>query len=128
MCYYTVLFFTSWDSFSHGDRCNVNYIIFFFTRYQCLYVSLSHIHFYVFTDLYPHFSEGRATRVMIFSQYRDSVQEIATMLQQHHPQVKVMSFIGQSSVGKATKGFTQKEQLKVNMQTYRPLCGLHCPS
>lgn len=54
---------------------------------------------------------------MIFSQYRDSVQEIATMLEQHHPQVKVMSFIGQSSVGKATKGFTQKEQLKVNIQT-----------
>ena len=80
-------------------------------------MSLSHIIFYVFTDLSPHFSEGRATRVMIFSQYRDSVQEIATMLEQHHPQVKVMSFIGQSSVGKATKGFTQKEQLKVNIQT-----------
>lgn len=64
------------------------------------------------------FSEGQATRVMIFSQYRDSVQEIATMLEQHQPLVKVMSFIGQSSVGKAMKGFTQKEQLKVSSHTY----------
>ncbi|KAK7103442.1 hypothetical protein V1264_018337 [Littorina saxatilis] len=63
-------------------------------------------------------AEGQATRVMIFSQYRDSVHEITAMLQQHEPQVKVMSFIGQSSVGKATKGLTQKEQLKV-MQGFR---------
>ena len=50
---------------------------------------------------------------MIFSQYRDSVEEITSMLRQHEPKVKAMSFIGQSSAGKATKGFTQKEQLKV---------------
>ncbi|KAL8589791.1 hypothetical protein ACOMHN_020794 [Nucella lapillus] len=61
---------------------------------------------------------GDATRVMIFSQYRDSVQEITTLLQQHEPLVTVMSFIGQSSVGKGTKGFTQKEQLQV-MQAFR---------
>ena len=54
-----------------------------------------------------------ATRIMIFSQYRDSVTEITDMLKQHRPMVKAMSFIGQSSAGKATKGFTQKEQLKV---------------
>lgn len=54
---------------------------------------------------------------MIFSQYRDSVTEIKDMLKQHYPIVKVMSFIGQSSAGKATKGFTQKEQLKVRKQT-----------
>ncbi|XP_062593616.1 Fanconi anemia group M protein-like [Saccostrea cucullata] len=58
------------------------------------------------------------TRIMIFSQYRDSVEEITSMLQQHEPQVKAMSFIGQSSAGKATKGFTQKEQLKV-MKKFR---------
>ncbi|XP_061173953.1 Fanconi anemia group M protein-like [Saccostrea echinata] len=58
------------------------------------------------------------TRIMIFSQYRDSVEEITNMLQQHEPQVKAMSFIGQSSAGKATKGFTQKEQLKV-MKKFR---------
>lgn len=54
------------------------------------------------------------TRVMIFSQYRDSVNEITNILKQHAPLVKVMSFIGQSSAGKSTKGFTQKEQLKVS--------------
>lgn len=55
----------------------------------------------------------QTTRIMIFSQYRDSVEEITNMLRRHEPKVKAMSFIGQSSAGKATKGFTQKEQLKV---------------
>ena len=54
-----------------------------------------------------------ATRVMIFSQYRDSVKEIATMLSRHSPLVRVMSFVGQASSGKSTKGLTQKEQLQV---------------
>jgi Fanconi anemia group M protein len=50
---------------------------------------------------------------MIFSQYRDSVNEITQMLNQHRPLVKAMSFIGQSSANKSSRGFTQKEQLKV---------------
>ncbi|CAG5134268.1 unnamed protein product, partial [Candidula unifasciata] len=62
--------------------------------------------------------KGDATRVMIFSQYRDSVQEIASILNQHQPLIKVMPFIGQSSAGKTTKGYTQKEQLMV-MQQFR---------
>ncbi|XP_033013608.1 Fanconi anemia group M protein isoform X2 [Lacerta agilis] len=52
------------------------------------------------------------TRVMIFSSFRDSVQEIAEMLSQHHPEVRVMTFVGHST-GKNSKGFTQKEQLEV---------------
>nr|XP_045010510.1 Fanconi anemia group M protein isoform X3 [Jaculus jaculus] len=52
------------------------------------------------------------TRVMIFSSFRDSVQEIAEMLLQHQPIIRVMTFIGHAS-GKSTKGFTQKEQLEV---------------
>ena len=60
-----------------------------------------------------HIFFSTATRVMIFSQYRDSVKEITDMLDVHKPLVKAMCFIGQSSVGKASKGFTQKEQLKV---------------
>ena len=55
---------------------------------------------------------------MIFSQYRDSVKEITDMLDVHKPLVKAMCFIGQSSVGKASKGFTQKEQLKVRFNLY----------
>ncbi|KAG8517748.1 Fanconi anemia group M protein [Galemys pyrenaicus] len=52
------------------------------------------------------------TRVMIFSSFRDSVQEIAEMLVQHQPVIKVMTFVGHAS-GKSMKGFTQKEQLEV---------------
>ena len=54
------------------------------------------------------------TRVIIFSEYRDSVNEITEVLSQHRPIVRVMSFIGHSSAGRASKGFSQKDQLKVN--------------
>lgn len=53
------------------------------------------------------------SRVMIFSQFRDSVQEIASMFSAHKPLVRVMSFIGQQSRGNSSKGLTQKEQLEV---------------
>ncbi|XP_037603420.1 Fanconi anemia group M protein isoform X1 [Sebastes umbrosus] len=53
------------------------------------------------------------TRVMIFSSYRESVQEIAAMLNRHATLIKVMTFMGQASAGKGVKGFTQKEQLEV---------------
>ncbi|XP_077617403.1 Fanconi anemia group M protein [Crocuta crocuta] len=55
------------------------------------------------------------TRVMIFSSFRDSVQEIAEMLLQHQPVIRVMTFVGHAS-GKNMKGFTQKEQLEVVKQ------------
>lgn len=54
------------------------------------------------------------TRVMIFSQYRESVQEIADMLSHHSPLVRVMSFVGHGTTGKNTsKGLTQREQTEV---------------
>ncbi|XP_072171762.1 Fanconi anemia group M protein homolog isoform X2 [Diadema setosum] len=56
---------------------------------------------------------GTNTRVMIFAQYRDCVQEITDMLNHHWPMIRCMSFIGQASAGKNTKGFTQKEQIRV---------------
>ncbi|XP_037359165.1 Fanconi anemia group M protein isoform X2 [Talpa occidentalis] len=61
-----------------------------------------------------HTSEKKCdeTRVMIFSSFRDSVQEIAEMLVQHQPVIKAMTFVGHAS-GKSMKGFTQKEQLEV---------------
>ena len=52
------------------------------------------------------------TRIMIFATFRDSVNEITELLNRHRPLVRAMSFIGQST-GRTTKGFTQKEQLKV---------------
>jgi ERCC4-related helicase len=61
--------------------------------------------------------DGKAnTRVMIFSQYRESVHEITEALNHHRPLVRVMSFIGQSSTGKSNRGFSQKDQLKVGVQ------------
>lgn len=60
-----------------------------------------------------HAGNTKGSRVMIFSQYRDSVQEISRMLSQYKPLVKVMSFIGQQSKGNTSKGLTQKEQLEV---------------
>ncbi|CAJ1073462.1 LOW QUALITY PROTEIN: Fanconi anemia group M protein [Xyrichtys novacula] len=54
-----------------------------------------------------------STRVMIFSSFRESVQEIAAMLDRHAPLIRVMTFMGQASAGKGVKGFTQKEQLEV---------------
>lgn len=56
-----------------------------------------------------------STRVMIFSSFRESVQEIAEMLNRHQPLVKVMTFMGQASAGKGVRGFTQKEQLEVSV-------------
>ncbi|XP_068582447.1 Fanconi anemia group M protein [Cebidichthys violaceus] len=54
-----------------------------------------------------------STRVMIFSSFRESVQEIADMLNHHAPLIRVMTFMGQASAGKGVRGFTQKEQLEV---------------
>ena len=55
------------------------------------------------------------TRAMIFSQYRESVQEIADMLSCHAPLVRVMSFVGHGTTGKSTsKGLTQREQTEVS--------------
>ena len=55
------------------------------------------------------------TRVMIFSQYRESVQEIADLLGSHTPLVRVMSFVGHGTTGKSTsRGLTQKEQTEVS--------------
>ncbi|NXT76982.1 FANCM protein, partial [Zapornia atra] len=64
------------------------------------------------TDEVPAGSTSVGTRVMIFSSFRDSVQEIADMLSRLSPVVRVMTFLGHST-GKNTKGFTQKEQLEV---------------
>ncbi len=43
-------------------------------------------------------SENVATRAIIFSQYRDSVQEITACLHAYKPLVKVMEFVGQAGL------------------------------
>ena len=59
-----------------------------------------------------------STRIMIFSQFRDSVQEITAVLNKHQPLVKVMSFVGQGGSGKGKRGLSQKEQLEVRKFEY----------
>ncbi len=70
-------------------------------------------HFRSFQDS-PSVGSSVETRVMIFSQYRESVQEIADMLSQHHPLIRVMTFVGHSTGKSSSKGLTQKEQTEVN--------------
>ena len=48
---------------------------------------------------------------MVFSEYRDSVEDIVRVLSKHDPLLRTMAFIGQAS--KNGKGFSQKEQLEV---------------
>ena len=55
------------------------------------------------------------SRVMIFSQYRHSVEEIAARLARHAPQVAAMTFVGQAT-NKSGKGLNQKEQARVVQQ------------
>jgi len=52
--------------------------------------------------------------ILLIFQYRDIVIEVCHILQRHHPLVKPMTFVGQSSSGRQSKGFTQKQQLKVS--------------
>ena len=70
-------------------------------------------------------SSALQTRVMIFSQYRESVQEIADMLSCHAPLVRVMSFVGHGTTGKSTsKGLTQREQTEVSWLAVRQSAAL----
>ena len=54
------------------------------------------------------------TRVMIFSEYRESVQEISNMLSQHTPLIRAMTFVGHSASKSTSKGLTQKEQIEAS--------------
>ncbi|KAF9117969.1 3'-5' DNA helicase, partial [Mortierella sp. 14UC] len=52
------------------------------------------------------------TRVMIFANYRETVDEIGKALEKHRPLIKIRRFIGQATA-KGKKGISQKEQQKV---------------
>ena len=68
----------------------------------------------VILDHFKSFKSGQ-TRVMVFSQYRDSVKEIADMLSRHAPMIRVMSFMGHGTTNRASKGQTQREQIEVRV-------------
>ncbi|KAG2217039.1 hypothetical protein INT45_002376 [Circinella minor] len=51
-----------------------------------------------------------ATRIMIFSQYRSSVDEIVKLLSEHKPLVRCSHFVGQAGAKDGKKGLNQREQ------------------
>lgn len=59
-----------------------------------------------------HFMDkGEATRVIVFSEYRDSAEEITRTLNTHKPLVKASVFVGQAD-GKRGEGMKQKQQME----------------
>ncbi|KAF3919613.1 hypothetical protein ABW20_dc0103996 [Dactylellina cionopaga] len=69
---------------------------------------------YLCGTILRHFTEAaerdeKDTKVMVFSNYRKSGEEILRVLKQHEPIIKPRIFVGQSS-GKTGEGMSQKEQ------------------
>lgn len=54
--------------------------------------------------------EGSATRVIVFSEYRDSAEEIVRMLNTHRPLIKASIFVGQAD-SKRGEGMKQAQQI-----------------
>ncbi|KAF5025040.1 hypothetical protein F66182_2908 [Fusarium sp. NRRL 66182] len=55
--------------------------------------------------------EGSATRVIVFSEYRDSAEDIVRMLNTHRPLIKASIFVGQAD-GKRGEGMKQAQQIE----------------
>ena len=53
------------------------------------------------------------SKVMVFVQFRDCVDEIMERLKPHHPLIRPAPFVGQGIDKRGKKGITQKEQLQV---------------
>ncbi|KAI8364034.1 hypothetical protein EDC96DRAFT_209955 [Choanephora cucurbitarum] len=57
--------------------------------------------------------EGESSKVMIFSSYRTSVQDICQVLNRHAPMLRPSFFVGQASDKNGIKGLKQSEQQEV---------------
>ncbi|KAI1976551.1 3'-5' DNA helicase [Ophidiomyces ophidiicola] len=57
-------------------------------------------------------SDSSSTRVMIFSHFRDSAEEIVRVLKRHQPMIRPHVFVGQANA-KGSEGMDQKTQLAV---------------
>ncbi|KAJ6779606.1 hypothetical protein PWT90_06923 [Aphanocladium album] len=55
--------------------------------------------------------EGSGTRVIVFSEYRDSAEDIVRLLNMHQPLVKASIFVGQAD-GKRGEGMKQAQQIQ----------------
>ena len=57
-------------------------------------------------------SDPSSTRVMVFSHYRDSAEEIARVLKRNDPMIRPHVFVGQAS-SKGSDGMDQKKQMDI---------------
>lgn len=64
--------------------------------------------------------EGES-KVMVFVQFRDCVDEIIDRLKHHHPLIRPTPFIGQGTDKRGNKGISQKEQLEVCIAVFGTL-------
>lgn len=65
-------------------------------------------HFADATDM----DEKRETRIMVFTSYRSSAEEIVRVLKKHEPMIKPHIFVGQQD-SKTSDGMKQKDQIEV---------------
>jgi len=68
---------------------------------------------YLCDALLNHFmdaGEGSSTRAIVFSEYRDSAEEIVRVLNTHMPLIKATVFVGQAD-SKRSEGMKQKQQI-----------------
>lgn len=56
---------------------------------------------------------GGSTRVMVFTQFRDCVDEIVDILNGHGPILRATRFVGQATDKSGNKGIAQKDQMEV---------------
>ncbi|OAP57706.1 fanconi anemia group M protein [Fonsecaea erecta] len=63
-----------------------------------------------------HSTGSSGTRIMIFTHYRDSAEEIVRVLSRHGPMIRAHVFVGQSGTKGGSEGMDQKTQLNVIKQ------------
>lgn len=69
---------------------------------------------YLCENLLNHFmdaGQGSNTRAIVFSEYRDSAEEIVRTLNKHKPMIKASIFVGQAD-SKRSEGMKQKQQIE----------------
>ncbi|KUI66390.1 ATP-dependent DNA helicase MPH1 [Cytospora mali] len=69
---------------------------------------------YLCENLLNHFmdaGQGSNTRAIVFSEYRDSAEEIVRALNKHKPMIKASIFVGQAD-SKRSEGMKQKHQIE----------------
>lgn len=80
---------------------------------------------YMITSILRHFTEAedeetkRETRIIVFTSFRDSAEEIVKTLQRQQPMIRPHVFVGQQVGASGSAGMTQKEQLEVHISRLR---------